>query len=252
MKKLIFGLCVLFPFFSYGNPSVDEWGMNESGVPISYDLNHQAVASYNGNVMIITEDPCDKYSDDKHDIWDVNRKKINVIGRCTGAFYTFKASVKESDDYIKNQLKTGYRVDIGNYSFPGYKFSEMVQKFEDMYSWKVNKNNVPVVKSQSSKYDAIYNSTIKSVVVIENYSLLEECQASRIPSIMDVNGTPVKFRSYCMQNNKRSSPVSKKGKEFLLDQFKTKNSVIVGGITFSAKGFAGSLRNAERKEKEAL
>lgn len=116
--------------------------------------------------------------------------------------------------------------------------------------WDVNKNNIPYVPSQSLDQTAMYDSSVKSVVIIE-FSELTECQGNGA-SIMDVNNTPVKFETFCMQNNRRFIPSSKKGKEYLLEQFKTKDRVIIGDIMFSTKGFSGSLRNAERKEKEAL
>ncbi|UKA23368.1 hypothetical protein IHC92_20670 [Photobacterium damselae subsp. damselae] len=113
--------------------------------------------------------------------------------------------------------------------------------------WDVNRNNVPIVMSQLPEYGAMYDRAKRSVVIIA----LRDCQDNGY-SVMDVNGTPVKFELDCNQSNERFVPRSDKGKKYLLKQFKTKDKVIISGITFSAKGFAGSLRNAERKEKEAL
>ena len=113
--------------------------------------------------------------------------------------------------------------------------------------WEVNSNNLPIVGNESKDALAIYDSGVIGIISIERCQMESETSVIR-----EVNGTAVNFKTLCVASNERLYPKSKKGNEFILNEFKTKGKVVIGDMIFSAKGFMSAVKKAEKTEKEAL
>jgi hypothetical protein len=128
-------------------------------------------------------------------------------------------------------------------------------------AWEINQNDVAVQASENQ----ISINEFTTMVYATGYLSLsrfisDSCGGqNEITRIYEVNKTPVKFNVFCNGDSNRSTvdaiPKTEKGKAFLLNEFKTKNTVTIGKYKFSAIGFNDAtlkIKAVEERNKNAI
>ncbi|MGD1467182.1 hypothetical protein [Vibrio harveyi] len=123
-------------------------------------------------------------------------------------------------------------------------------------SWDMNQNGVALEPSTNDISSmAILEYSVEEnqyyVSFMDTMQLNSNTNCSRSDSVWEINGQLVNVSSMCDRGASRFYGSSDKGREFILNQFKTKNSVKVGNTTYSAMGFTAALKKIkQRKEME--
>ncbi|CAH1521312.1 exported hypothetical protein [Vibrio owensii] len=123
-------------------------------------------------------------------------------------------------------------------------------------AWEVNQNGIALQPSYGNFSNGVAlehdgDEFYISVITLKSAGL--DCSPST--PIWMVNETPVRFESFCDQGASRSYPQSEKGMKYVLNEFKTKNSVKIGSNSYSAVGFTKAMNEVkawDEKMKDAL
>ena len=93
----------------------------------------------------------------------------------------------------------------------------------------------------------VYANTDKSYINITMTSYIKGgCNIEPYVHTFAVNGVDVRMDLRCMDRETlMAHPLSNRGYHYMVNEFKTKNSVNVGGVIFSAKGYNNIKRLVE-------
>ncbi|MCG9699624.1 hypothetical protein L1D19_05695 [Vibrio natriegens] len=126
-------------------------------------------------------------------------------------------------------------------------------------NWDVNQNGV-AVQSASNDFDSLAilefvdGTYYVSFIDTSYHEVNSECE-EHDSTIREINGQPVKLHTVCDRGVSRHYALTDKGREFVINELKTKNSVKFGDDTYSAIGFSAALEKLKQRhewEKEAL
>ncbi|WP_180933104.1 hypothetical protein, partial [Vibrio parahaemolyticus] len=73
-----------------------------------------------------------------------------------------------------------------------------------------------------------YTDGIYSVSIVDGTQLQMGAKCEEVQAVREVNGTPIKLYLACENGMQRIYGMTSKGREFILNEFKTKNSVTIG------------------------
>ncbi|MBE4074644.1 hypothetical protein [Vibrio parahaemolyticus] len=125
-------------------------------------------------------------------------------------------------------------------------------------NWDINQNGVAIQQAQMGALAAAileYTDGIYSVSIVDGTQLQMGAKCEEVQAVREVNGTPIKLYLACENGMQRIYGMTSKGREFILNEFKTKNSVTIGNTEFSAVGFSSALHELKKRkewEKNAL
>ncbi|HII4310703.1 TPA: hypothetical protein ACY4PQ_001732 [Vibrio parahaemolyticus] len=125
-------------------------------------------------------------------------------------------------------------------------------------NWDINQNGVAIQPAERGELSAAileYTNKTYSVSIVQGDPLQSGMECDESKSVREVNGTPVKVYIGCDNGMQRVFGVTDKGREFIVNEFKTKNSVVIGSAEFSAIGFSAALQKLKQRkawEKNAL
>lgn len=116
--------------------------------------------------------------------------------------------------------------------------------------WQLNNNGFPVVVGKDFSIGAmISGNQIK-------FSSMNKCTSDMQEGygIWVINGKAVNMVFECrnLQHIIDISPLNKAGSDYIMNEFKTKNVVIVNGVEISTKSFSKMLDAAQAMEDNAL
>ncbi|MGD1455320.1 hypothetical protein [Vibrio harveyi] len=125
--------------------------------------------------------------------------------------------------------------------------------------WNMNQNGVATEISSNDfasmavlEYSPLEDDYYVSFL---NLSQLNSGNCKPDETIREINGQLVKLFSMCDRGSSRYYGSTEDGRDFILNQFKTKNSVKVGDNVYSAMGFSAALKKIKQRkemEKKAL
>lgn len=126
-------------------------------------------------------------------------------------------------------------------------------------NWEVNQNGVAVQAAKDDYRSLAILELVDGVYYVSfvDYASLTTgagCDEGK-DTIREVNGQPIKLRNICDRGSNRFYGLTDKGRNFIVNEFKTKNSVKFGSKIYSAIGFSSAmekLKQREAWEKNAL
>ncbi len=122
-------------------------------------------------------------------------------------------------------------------------------------SWSLNMNNVPIVASTNySMLSLISDGGVVAFIKLPRSSV-EYCYDNSDDferSIAKINGKSVNMIRYCFAKKYRFVAATQEGRDYIFNEFKTKNKVIAFGYTFTAKNFTKSYLKAITEKQNAL
>ncbi|TON45773.1 hypothetical protein CGH55_24930, partial [Vibrio parahaemolyticus] len=98
-------------------------------------------------------------------------------------------------------------------------------------NWDINQNGVAIQQAQMGALAAAileYTDGIYSVSIVDGTQLQMGAKCEEVQAVREVNGTPIKLYLACENGMQRIYGMTSKGREFILNEFKTKNSVTIG------------------------
>ncbi|WP_318492152.1 hypothetical protein [Photobacterium leiognathi] len=115
--------------------------------------------------------------------------------------------------------------------------------------WQINPQNVPSIISTKNSFIARVDGRFVSIA---NAGI--NCSPGDIfgERVWVVDNQPIKFVGACFEGMPTFAAQSSAGQEFIYNEFATKNSVSIGDLRFSAKGFLSALKQSEINKKMAI
>lgn len=122
-------------------------------------------------------------------------------------------------------------------------------------SWDVNQNGVAVEVSKNRPFSMAILEYAEGVYLVSFFEkkIGEKCESGEV--VREVNGQLVQLLDLCDRGSSRYYGKTEEGREFILNEFKTKNSVKVGSTVYGAIGFSAALSKVKQRvelEKKAL
>ncbi|EGR0299628.1 TPA: hypothetical protein I7272_07850 [Vibrio parahaemolyticus] len=120
--------------------------------------------------------------------------------------------------------------------------------------WSLNQNGVAIEPSSNDFQSlAILEYSIENdqyfVSFMDTSQIGETSDCDERQAVREINGQLVKLVAMCDRGAARYYGQSDKGRSFIMNEFKTKNSVRVGDTNYSAIGFTAAM-NLVKKRKE--
>ncbi len=120
-------------------------------------------------------------------------------------------------------------------------------------TWSVNKHGLASVLAESPNFHIFGMVTGDSgSLYFMDYTKTCYYTSGKTESIFNVNGQNVKFEPRCSNGKTIYLAKSKAGSDYVLNEFKRKNSVKVGEWVFSARGFTKAYNQQMNRKANAL
>ncbi|MCD9472929.1 hypothetical protein CJF26_20705 [Photobacterium phosphoreum] len=115
--------------------------------------------------------------------------------------------------------------------------------------WQINPQNVSSVISTKKSWMARVDAKFISLSNVGSNCSPGEVFGERV---WVVDNQPIKFAGGCFEGMPTFAALSSAGQDFIYNEFATKNSVSIGDLKFSAKGFLSALKQSEINKKKAI
>lgn len=124
-------------------------------------------------------------------------------------------------------------------------------------NWEVNQNGVAIQFADGSQNRAAILELANNkfyVSFVEYYGINYKCEEDK-NTVRSVNGQPIKLLTTCDKGMNRNYALTDNGRQFIVNEFKSKNNVKFGSATYSAAGFSAVMKELKKRqdwEKDAL